>query len=287
MRVRLAVDGKADRIAFTSQNGWNISLNGQSAVLHGPSAPKPGLTNLQAAINENPAWQMQFTDYPHIGRTVWREPAVLPVLVLDVKLPNARIGYIGGGADNVDLWLKRMGFDMTDLEAHHLAGDLSQFTTIVVGIFAFGIRDDLAAATARLHRFVEDGGHLVTLYHRPSDGWHPDQTPPRKLTIGSPRCAGALQIPMRRLQFLSLNTHCSSAPMSSLKRIGMAGTRSAGFISLPHGTMLISRCFQCMMMENNRFMAHLFRPELAKAVIRIRVLYCTTSSTNLSPVLSV
>ncbi|KAB2721099.1 PIG-L family deacetylase [Brucella intermedia] len=184
--VKLVIDGNADRIAFIPQNGWNISLNGQSAVLHGPSVPKPGLTALQAAINENPAWQMQFTDYPHIGSTVWREPAVLPVLVLDVKLPNARIGYIGGGADNVDLWLKRMGFDVTDLEAHHLAGDLSQFTTIVVGIFAFGIRDDLAAATARLHRFVEDGGHLVTLYHRPSDGWHPDQTPPRKLTIGSP-----------------------------------------------------------------------------------------------------
>ena len=47
-------------------------------------------------------------------------------------------------------------------------------------------RPDLAAATARLHRWVEDGGHLVTLYHRPSDGWNPDLTPPRRLVIGSP-----------------------------------------------------------------------------------------------------
>ncbi len=141
---------------------------------------------MQALANGKPAWQTAATDYPHIGRAVWREPAALSVLKLDVTLPDTRIGYIGGGADNVGLWLKRMGLDVSEVEPHHLAGDLSQFTTIVVGIFAFGLRGDLAAATDRLHRFVEDGGHLVTLYHRPTDGWHPGRTPPRNLTIGSP-----------------------------------------------------------------------------------------------------
>jgi hypothetical protein len=79
-----------------------------------------------------------------------------------------------------------MGLDVTELDAEALAGDLTRFTTIVVGIFAFGTRKDLAAATSRLHRFVEAGGHLLTLYHRPSDGWAPDTTPPRHLEIGSP-----------------------------------------------------------------------------------------------------
>jgi LmbE family N-acetylglucosaminyl deacetylase len=184
--IRILADGNADQVAFAAQKGWNVSLNGQNAVLHGPSDPAPGLTCLQALVNGTPAWQTDVASYPHIGKTVWRESAVLPVLVLDVKLPDARIGYIGGGADSVGLWLKRMGFEITDIEAHHLAGDLSQFTTIVIGIFAFGLRDDLAAATDNLHGFVEDGGHLVTLYHRPSDGWHPDRTPPRRLAIGSP-----------------------------------------------------------------------------------------------------
>jgi hypothetical protein len=58
--------------------------------------------------------------------------------------------------------------------------------SIVVGIFAFGVREDLAAAAPRLHRFVENGGHLVTLYHRPSDGWNPDETPPLCIEIGTP-----------------------------------------------------------------------------------------------------
>ncbi len=184
--IRLVVDGETGQVTFTAQNGWSVGVIGQDAVLHGPFDPEPGLTALQATINGRLAWQTQVASYPHIGKTVWREPAVLPVLALDVKLPDARIGYIGAGADNVGLWLKRMGFDVTDVEARHLSGDLSQFTTIVVGIFAFGLHADLAAATDNLHRFVENGGHLVTLYHRPSDGWHPDRTPPRKLAIGSP-----------------------------------------------------------------------------------------------------
>jgi hypothetical protein len=65
-------------------------------------------------------------------------------------------------------------------------GDLSGLTTLVAGIFAFGTRPDLRAAAGRLRAFVEAGGHLVTLYHRPSDGWDPDTTPPRRLRIGLP-----------------------------------------------------------------------------------------------------
>ena len=96
------------------------------------------------------------------------------------------MGYVGGGADRVGLWLARMGLNVTELDAQALGGDLSSFTTIVVGIFAFGIRRDLAAATDKLHRFVENGGHLVTLYHRPTDGWNPETTPVRRLEIGKP-----------------------------------------------------------------------------------------------------
>ena len=184
--IQLQAKGPAKEITFTSLNGWEAKLSGRSAVLHGPSDPAPGLTRLQALVDGTSAWKIHVASYPHIGATVWREPTVLPILALDLKLPDARIGYVDGGADNVSPWLKRMGLDVTDIEPHHLTDDLSEFTTIVVGILAFGLRDDLAAATEKLHRFVEDGGHLVTLYHRPSDNWHSDRTPPRKLTIGSP-----------------------------------------------------------------------------------------------------
>lgn len=185
-RIGFAVDGLASKIAFKPENGWFTEAEGTTVTLRAPDELKPGLTRLLPIADGQPTSQTTAMNYRHIGGALWHEQTALQILVLDLHLPDARIGYVGGGADNTGLWLKRMGFDVTDLEEHHLAGDLSRFTTIVVGIFAFGSRRDLAAATDKLHNFVEQGGHLVTLYHRPTDGWHPERTPPRKLSIGSP-----------------------------------------------------------------------------------------------------
>jgi hypothetical protein len=109
------------------------------------------------------------------------------VLAVDAALPEgAKVGYAGGGNDQVGIWLERLGLDTVELDAARLAGDLGDLTTVVVGILAFGTRPDLAAARPRLRAWVEAGGHLVTLYHRPRDAWDPDRTPPRHLRIGLP-----------------------------------------------------------------------------------------------------
>ena len=65
-------------------------------------------------------------------------------------------------------------------------GALERLDTLVIGIFAFRTRPDLAAAVGRIHAWVRAGGHLVTLYHRPWDGWDPEATPPAFLKIGQP-----------------------------------------------------------------------------------------------------
>src|SRR5690606_31501983 len=53
-------------------------------------------------------------------------------------------------------------------------------------LFAFGLRPDLRAKTDVLRAYVEGGGNLVTLYHRPWDGWDAQTVPPRPLIIGQP-----------------------------------------------------------------------------------------------------
>jgi LmbE family N-acetylglucosaminyl deacetylase len=177
----------AGPVSFSAPAGWAIKEADGALTLSPPTSIRPGLFAITPLVDGQPAMRISPIAYPHIGRTSFREPELLRVLALDLKLPDgAKIGYVGGGADRVGLWLGRMGLDVTELDARALSGDLSRFTTIVVGIFAFGSRKDLAAATARLHRFVEDGGHLLTLYHRPSDGWQPDATPPKRIDIGSP-----------------------------------------------------------------------------------------------------
>jgi hypothetical protein len=43
----------------------------------------------------------------------------------------------------------------------------------------------------------------VTLYHRPSDGWNPDATPPRRLKIGLPSLRWRVTDPNARVQHLA------------------------------------------------------------------------------------
>ncbi len=152
-----------------------------------PDALHPGLHRLSASVDGRPAYKVTPIAYPHVGRLNHIVPSDLSLLALDLVLPEgARIGYVGGGSDRVGLWMRRMGLDVTDLDADALGTDLDGYTTIVVGTLAYGKRADLFAARSRINDWVDKGGHLVSLYHRPHDGWEPEKTPPRRLVIGSP-----------------------------------------------------------------------------------------------------
>ncbi|RGP36237.1 PIG-L family deacetylase [Pseudotabrizicola alkalilacus] len=158
----------------------------QDGIVTLPQPLAPGLHVLTPFIGNRPALRRYEARYPHSGPFSYLSPETLRILALDLVLPDARIGYIGGGGDSVGLWLNRMGADVTDLTRLDPAEDLSRFTTVVIGIVAFGTRPDLVAAIPALHRFVTGGGHLVTLYQRPDQGWQPETTPPCRLVVGTP-----------------------------------------------------------------------------------------------------
>ncbi|MDP8920387.1 MAG: PIG-L family deacetylase [Pseudomonadota bacterium] len=185
--IRVHIVG-AEPTGWQVPDGWTVQRQEAGWIVLPPRAPSVGISKLVPMVDGRPASTVQTLALPHIQPASFVAPAELKVLTLDVALPaDARIGYVGAGSDNAGAHMRRLGLHVTDLGEDSLtAGSLSGFTTIVVGIFAFGLRRDLQAATARLHRFVEEGGHLVTLYHRPTDGWDPARTPPRRLVIGSP-----------------------------------------------------------------------------------------------------
>jgi hypothetical protein len=184
--IAIKADIARDRIGIDAAPGLALVAKGDDFVLTPAADLASGRHSLPVRVDGKPAHALTPIAYPHIGSSHFVRPLALEILALELALPGTRSGYVGGGSDRVGLWLGRMGADVTELDAQALAGDLDQFDTIVVGIFAFGTRPDLAAATERLRRFVEAGGHLLTLYHRPADGWDPETTPPRPLTIGSP-----------------------------------------------------------------------------------------------------
>lgn len=185
--IRIQAVG-AEPAEWQAPEGWRVRRDGADWVIDPPQQPSAGVSKLVPIVDGRPADQIYTIAYPHIRPASFLAPAEFRVLTLDIALPSdARIGYVGGGSDNVGTAMRRLGLHVTDLSERDLAaGSFSEFTTLVVGIFAFGLRRDLHAATGLLHRFVEEGGHLVTLYHRPTDGWDPDHTPPRRLVIGSP-----------------------------------------------------------------------------------------------------
>ncbi len=188
-------------ISLEAPDGWRVdpaevpvSLATSGAVASAkftvqPSADPTGRTTLRAVAtgdtaSDNTVHRMA---YPHIRTSYMIVPARVTVQSLAVSVPRVRVGYVDTGSDRVHYWLRQLGVEVDLLDADFLAtGDLRHYDTIVIGIFGFRSRPDALAAITRLHGFVEAGGNLITLYHRPWDNWDPARVPPRYLKIGQP-----------------------------------------------------------------------------------------------------
>ncbi len=119
------------------------------------------------------------------GEVAIVEPAVARVLRVPVAIDGAaRVGVIAGEADETLGWLRQLDINAVAVDDATLAGgDLGRFDVLLVGVFGFGQR---RVQPDRLMAWVAAGGSLVTLYHRPGDGWDEGRTPPLPITIGSP-----------------------------------------------------------------------------------------------------
>ncbi|RYH11284.1 PIG-L family deacetylase [Tropicimonas sp. IMCC6043] len=167
---------------------WSVAFEDGSARLTLPDDVATGMYHLPVRLDGRDASDLRRIEHAHVAPTARARPAGIRLRVLDVAVPDVRVGYIGAGNDRVDHWLSALGADVTAIGDEELQSDsaLAGFGTIVIGIFAMRFRPGLVEAMPRLHRWVEAGGTLVTLYHRPWDNWDPDVIPPRRLEIGQP-----------------------------------------------------------------------------------------------------
>ena len=194
-------DGKvAQGLALAAPAGWRVTPGAAEVVLAArgeatsttfglvpPAGLAPGRTVIRVEADGTAGQQVEAIDRPHIRKTYRVTPIEVQIEALRVTVPRVRVGYVGAGVDRVDHWLRQLGVTVDALDDAALAtGDLGGYDTIIVGVFAFGSRPGLAAASGRLHDYVENGGNLVTLYHRPWDNWDPERTPPRFLKVGRP-----------------------------------------------------------------------------------------------------
>ena len=110
----------------------------------------------------------QVIAYNHIQSRHLYHPATSTVKMFDVTVPrNLQVGYVMGTGDEVAEAIRQLGANLTMLDADDVAfGDLSRFSTIVLGIRAYEKRPDVRAYNQRLLDFARNGGHLVVQYNK-------------------------------------------------------------------------------------------------------------------------
>ncbi|MFW2542953.1 PIG-L family deacetylase [Primorskyibacter sp. 2E107] len=168
--------------------GWTVTSEGELRRITLPQDATAGLYHIPVQVGGCAAAVVRQIDHAHVQKTATHRAADISLRALHAAVPEVRVGYVGAGNDRVDHWLRAIGATVETVGPDDLSSDavLARFDTIIIGIFAMRFRPGLAAVMPRLHRWTEDGGTLVTLYHRPWDNWDPDTIPPRRLEIGQP-----------------------------------------------------------------------------------------------------
>ena len=111
----------------------------------------------------------QIIEHPDLETRHLYRPATMTLHSIPLELPrNLSVGYIMGVGDKVPEALRQIGIDVEMLDREELrTGDLNQFDTILVGIRAYAVRQDLVAYNGRLLDYVYKGGNLIVQYQTP------------------------------------------------------------------------------------------------------------------------
>ncbi len=176
-------DGAAGTLELTASDGWKIAPASQPFKL--PSAgesvklaftvvapSQPSSAGIMALAHVGGAsWSSGRVEirYPHIPSQLLQPLAQLKVVALDLAIKGRRVGYIPGAGDRVAEALEEMGYQVTRLAGKDLTPEtLKDLDSVVIGVRAFNVRDDLAGHIDALFAFVDGGGTVVAQYNRPN-----------------------------------------------------------------------------------------------------------------------
>ncbi|HSA94100.1 MAG TPA: PIG-L family deacetylase [Terriglobales bacterium] len=126
-----------------------------------------------------------------LGASYFYRPALQHIHAVDVKVPEAlKIGYVMGAGDDIPGILRQLGLDVTELTpADVSAGNLARFDTIILGIRAYDVREDVRQANRRLLDYVENGGTLIVQYNSEREDFNSGNYTPYPARVGRGRVA--------------------------------------------------------------------------------------------------
>jgi LmbE family N-acetylglucosaminyl deacetylase len=154
-----------------------------------PARSEVGVIAAHALVNgKSFGVERKTIDYPHIPTLLLQPNATVKAVSLNCDIAAKNVGYLPGAGDAVASALTEMGCAVTQLSGADLVADkLKGFDTIVTGIRAFNVRDDLTEKTPdALAAFAEQGGTVVIQYNRP-DGLKTTKLLPYRLQLSTLR----------------------------------------------------------------------------------------------------
>ena len=193
---------------FSLPAGWRQHNDNGNLKLQASDEVQAGLYTLPLELDGSTALLEHSIVHAHIKPRVICTPAVVQVRAMNVSLPDVQVGYIGGGNDRVALWLRNIGLRVTEIDEESLSDDhmlrqtLDAIDTLVIGVFAYRMCKSLTSMTGTINQWVREGGHLLTLYHRPWDNWDPEKTPPLNIEIGQPSLRYRVTDENARIEYL-------------------------------------------------------------------------------------
>jgi LmbE family N-acetylglucosaminyl deacetylase len=106
--------------------------------------------------------------YPHIPDQLLLPKASINIHEIPVNpVTFGKIGYISGSGDKVLSSLKQLGFDIEELSKETLLSEekLKEYKTIITGIRAYNMREDMGDYKNNLMNFVNNGGRMIVQYN--------------------------------------------------------------------------------------------------------------------------
>jgi LmbE family N-acetylglucosaminyl deacetylase len=109
----------------------------------------------------------RLTGYAGLRPYPYYRPAIYRAVNVDVKTaPGLLVGYLPGTGDDVPTALDNLGVKVRTISPADIAhGDLSQYSSIILGTRAYAVRPELKAVNNRLLEYVHDGGVLIVQYN--------------------------------------------------------------------------------------------------------------------------
>ena len=159
----------AGRLSVLSPPGWqSISV---------PFVIEDEDSSSRGTIHVTPPDTVRKGSYPITFRTDYaRQNAV--VNVVDVRVaPDLLVGIVKSYDNTFEDALADLGVRYALLSEIDLqSGDLTRYSTILIDIRAYLVREDLKRSNARLLDYVRSGGNLVVMYQRDQE-WKPEYAP--------------------------------------------------------------------------------------------------------------